>query len=361
MTIVFKLADFDPSALHVMVSPLAELMAILHSMAEPDHHLEARTVLDSVSQSLDEVFWRDFTSLSPLWARFRCRLFFPFTPTPKSIEDELEALRFLPVETFVDLCAEGVRGMRGAIPPMATLLSQTPERKEFLDYCLSRSSERYDLAVALLDDPEAVRLRLLRFLDEANDRFFRREWRIVCDEIVHAARVHEQQARTLNSAEALSRLHHSARHFPEQQEIRFDKLQRYSVRLEGRTVIAVPSVRIGSHLIIKWEPGMPVIIHFPLRVASSGPLGIDAMRQRLAALNSDSRMELFRHLVGEPITTSELASRMGQTPAQVSRELRVLRDAGLLVSERRGKRVFHRVDIDKVINLGPDLLSIVLR
>lgn len=72
-------------------------------------------------------------------------------------------------------------------------------------------------------------------------------------------------------------------------------------------------------------------------------------------------MELFRHLVEEPITTSELTSRMDQTSAQISRELRVLSDADLPVSERRGKLIFHRVNVDKIIRLGPDLLSTVLR
>lgn len=126
-------------------------------------------------------------------------------------------------------------------------------------------------------------------------------------------------------------------------------------------MISVPSVRIGSHFTVKWEPDLPIIIRVPVRTASAGPLGIGAMRQPLAALNSDSRMELFRHLVEEPITTSELTSRMDQTSAQISRELRVLSDADLPVSERRGKLIFHRVNVDKIIRLGPDLLSTVLR
>jgi hypothetical protein len=47
------------------------------------------------------------------------------------------------------------------------------------------------------------------------------------------------------------------------------------------------------------------------------------------ALTSPARMELCRHLLGEPITTSELAARLGSSEPQVSRALRTLRDAGL--------------------------------
>lgn len=361
LTIVFKLPGFSASDFHVVISPLTEMMAVLHAMAEPDHHLEARSVLSTISESTNNAYVREFNFLSPLWARFRCRLFFPFSPESQSLDAELQAVEALPIRTFVWLCAEGVQGMRGPIPPVDRLIQETPERRRFLDYCLSRSTARHDLAVALLNDPKAVRRRLLCFLAETNTLFFGREWMIVRDEIKRAAASHQHQTRTLSSGDALARLHYSAHHAIELNEVRIDKLQQYSVPLKDRTVIAVPSVRIGSHLTVKWEPDVPIIIHFPLRTASAGPLGIGAMRQRLAALNSDSRMELFRHLVGEPITTSELASRMNQTPAQISRELRVLRNADLLISERRGKLIFHRMDVDKIIHLGPDLLSTVLR
>ncbi|WP_193627441.1 ArsR/SmtB family transcription factor [Brevibacterium sp. CFH 10365] len=361
MTIVFKLQSFSSSQLHVVVSPLAEMMAVLHSMAEPDHHLEARSMLNEISESVDDAYLREFNFLSPLWARFRCRLFFPFAPKSQGLTAELEAIAALPDHAFIELCAEGVQGMRGPIPAVDTLLADTPERAGFLDYCLSRSNARHDLAIALLEGPAKLRARLLRFLVETNTRFFAREWMRVREEISTAAAFHHHQIRTLSNGESLSSLHHSAHHEPAFDEIRIDKLQNYSVALKNREVIAVPSVRIGSHLTVKWESAQPVIIHFPVRTSTTEPMGIERMRQRLAALNSDFRIELFRHLVGEPITTSELAARMNQTAAQTSRELRVLREANLLVSERRGKRIFHRVDVDKIIQLGPDLLSTVLR
>lgn len=361
MTIVFKLQGFSGSNLHVTVSPLAEMMAILHCMAEPDHHLEARSMLSNISKSIDDAYLREFNFLSPLWARFRCRLFFPLAPTSRALATEIKSVASLPDPAFIELCAEGIQGMRGPIPPVDKLLNDTPERDEFLNYCLSRSSARRDLADALLENPTKLKAQLLRFIAETDARFFAREWNRVRGEITNAAAYHQHQIRTLSSGEALSSLHHSARHEAGFEEIRIDKLQNYSVSLKDRQVVAVPSVRIGSHLTVKWEPDHPIIVHFPVRTATTEPMGIETMRQRLAALNSDIRIELFRHLVGEPITTSELSARLNQTAAQTSRELRVLREANLLVSERRGKRVFHRMDVDKIIQLGPDLLSTVLR
>lgn len=361
MAIVFKISEFDSTNLNIVLSPLAEMMAVLHAMAEPDHHLEARSSLAAISGSVDDSYLREFNFLSPLWARFRCRLFFPSTARSLSLEDELETVASLPDHTFIWLCAEGVQGMRGPVPSVDKLLAPTAERQQFLEYCLSRSTARHDLAIELLTDPASVRKRLLWFLEDTNKRFFQREWTLVRDEIRKATDFHRHQASLHSSGEALSKLHYSAEYNTDRDEVRFDKLQQYSASLKDRSVIAVPSVRIGPHLTVKWEPGLPIIIHFPLRPVSAEPLGIDGMRRRLAALNSEARLELFRHLVGEPITTSELASRLNQPPAQISRELRVLRDSDLLVSERRGKLVFHRIDIDKVVHLGSDLLSIILR
>ena len=336
-------------------------MAVLHIVAEPDHHLDSRAVLAAVSEQMDDEFYREFRLFSPLWARYRCRLFFPFSPRELSLEDELKTLDELPLERFIAYAAEGTQGNYRESGGVAELLEDTPEREAYLKYCLSRSAERHDLAVKLLADPSEMRSRLLAFLADANERFFKREWDLVRGDIDRVATLYSHEASRHPGPSAFARLHPSAQYLEGPNEIRFDKLQRQTVHLKGKTVIAVPSVRIGSHLTAKWNKDAPVIVHFPLHIAESAQLNIDGMRRRLAALNSDTRMELFRHMAGEPITTSELATRIGQNAAQVSRELRTLRDAGLLVSERRGKHVYHRINLERVVNLGPDLISILLR
>lgn len=361
MTIVLKLSGFETSDFHVTVSPLAELMSVLHIVAEPDHHLDSRAVLAAVSEHADDSFYREFRFLSPLWARYRCRLFFPFTTHADSLKDELAALDALPLEQFVAYMAEATQGNYGIPAPVERLVADTPERSEYLKYCRSRSTERYDLAVRLLDDPGDIKDRLLAFLADSNERFFKREWEIVQNNIVRSAAVHSHQARQFPGAGSFERLHPSVQYLEQANEVRFDKLQRQNVQLAGRTVIAIPSVRIGSHLTLKWNPEAPVIVQFPLHIADSAQLNIESMRRRLAALYSDTRMELFRHLANEAITTSELATRLGQSAAQISRELRMLRDADFLLSERRGKHIYHRINLEKIVNLGPDLISILLR
>lgn len=361
MTIILKLTGFRASDFHVIASPLSELLALLHAVAEPAHHFEARKELDRVMNRMHPALEQEFRSLSPLWARFRSQLFFPFSPKPKTFEEELAELAELPIYTFLELCAESVQGQDISAAPLGDLARSEHDRAAFLEYCLTRSPERHALALALLADPEGTRQRLIHFLGEANERFFQHEWALVREAIHRSVESHSHRARTLPVADAIAELHYSAQHFPESREVRFDKLQFATVPLEGRAVIAVPSVRADQHLMIKRHPGLPVIIHFPIGITNAGPLTIEAMRQRLASLHSGSRMELFRHLAGEAITTTELSARMGWNPAQISRELGTLRAADLVISERRGKRIYHRLNLEKIINLGPDLISILLR
>jgi hypothetical protein len=109
MAITLMLSGLDPQAVHVAASPLAELMSVFHALAEPDHHLESQTVLAGLASSFDAGALDEFRALSPLWARFRCRLFFPFDTTPAAdLTDQLNSLLTLPLESFFRLAAQGI-------------------------------------------------------------------------------------------------------------------------------------------------------------------------------------------------------------------------------------------------------------
>ncbi|GAA3699113.1 DUF5937 family protein [Arthrobacter ginkgonis] len=361
MAIVLKLAGFDPAHIHVVPSPLTEMMSLLHALAEPDHHLEAKATLDDVSGAFDAGMLDEFRFFSPLWARFRCRLFFPLDPHTSALPHQLQAILDLSMEQFMRLAAEGVHGYARPLPLPQELLHDDSARQVFLDYCRARSTTRFELAESLLADPEAFRHRLANFLLRAQDAFFGQEWVHVHEAIHRSVARAAAGIRTAGPAAVLSQLSSSAHGLPDLQEVRFDKLQQRTVHLGGRELVLVPSVHIGPHLTIKDTAGFPVVIHYAAQSVEEERLGIRELRERLAALASEARMEIFRHLSAEPITTSELALRLGQNPAQVSRSLGVLRDASLLVSERRGKLVYYRINTARVLNLGPDILSTLVR
>jgi DNA-binding transcriptional ArsR family regulator len=114
---------------------------------------------------------------------------------------------------------------------------------------------------------------------------------------------------------------------------------------------------------IKMDPQLPVVIQFIAQEArhDNASPSQQQVRRRLAVLSEPGRWELCRHLIGESITTSELAERTQQTEPAVSRHLKILREAGLVSSQRDGRQVFHRMHPAVITQLSQDALSALMR
>jgi len=77
--------------------------------------------------------------------------------------------------------------------------------------------------------------------------------------------------------------------------------------------------------------------------------------QLLAALADPTRMEILRELAGTPeVCACDFTSCCDVSQPTVSHHLKVLRDVGAVVSERRGNWVFYRI----APNLGERLAAI---
>jgi hypothetical protein len=74
--------------------------------------------------------------------------------------------------------------------------------------------------------------------------------------------------------------------------------------------LLVPTLRRWPHLIVKLDPELPPVVHFPAGDwEQHRQVPQPLVRERLAALAEPARLDPCRHLLGEPITTSELAER----------------------------------------------------
>ena len=63
----------------------------------------------------------------------------------------------------------------------------------------------------------------------------------------------------------------------------------------------------------------------------------------LRALGEETRLRMLRLLLQRPMSVGELAKELGVTQYNVSRHLRVLREAGLLESEKHAQQRLYRV------------------
>jgi DNA-binding transcriptional ArsR family regulator len=363
VSIVLDLGGLGPADVAAGPSALSELMASLHVLAEPEHHPEAAGWAARAAAAGPDL--RDELSLfAPLWARFRCRLFFPRAlPLAAGLDEELAAVGALSADDFLGLVAPGVLGTSAQpLPPPRELRGSTAAAEEYVRRCQRRSYARGELARRLVADPRELRDRLLAVLRAADTAFFAEDWRTLRPLLEEHAREVRRRLRARPPAEVLAALLPTAARVGPGERVRLDKLQIDEVRVAPRPLVLVPSARVWPHLTVKSEHPSCVVVQYAARGAvPEEQLTLRDLHQRLMALTSPARMELCRHLLGEPITTSELAARLGSSEPQVSRALRTLREAGLVRSARDGKLVRHRLATDVVQRLGHDVLATVAR
>jgi len=63
----------------------------------------------------------------------------------------------------------------------------------------------------------------------------------------------------------------------------------------------------------------------------------------LKALADPVRLDLVRHLLEAPDTVEQLAARLGYPEYTVSRHLKILRQAGVIQSEKQGRHLLNAI------------------
>lgn len=66
----------------------------------------------------------------------------------------------------------------------------------------------------------------------------------------------------------------------------------------------------------------------------------------LKAMSVDTRVRIVRLLKGRALCVNALAARLDVTQGAVSQHLRIMRDAGLVIDEKRGYFVHYRLNED---------------
>ncbi|MET7463119.1 helix-turn-helix domain-containing protein [Nonomuraea sp. NPDC005501] len=120
----------------------------------------------------------------------------------------------------------------------------------------------------------------------------------------------------------------------------------HDVHLEGRGIVLLPSAFCRRHPITLRDTDLPPLLCFPVQP----PVGwLPRVRaddapehEPVVALLGRTRAYVLEQ-VARPMTTTELAQRLGISLAMASRHAAVLRNAGLVDSRRDGNTVFHHI------------------
>lgn len=123
----------------------------------------------------------------------------------------------------------------------------------------------------------------------------------------------------------------------------------HTVDLNGRGLTLVPSYFCWRKPVALADPSLPPTVVYPVehRPATTGRVSDEP----LAALVGSSRAAVL-DVIGIGATTSQVARRVGISPATASHHATVLRNAGPITTDQRANHVLH-----SLTRLGEDLLA----
>ncbi len=122
--------------------------------------------------------------------------------------------------------------------------------------------------------------------------------------------------------------------------------------LRGRGLRLVPSFFCGQTACTLADPGLPPVLIYPIDLGCRWAQAVSAVSHRsLDALIGTTRAAILR-AINLGATTTELSRRTGTSPGSVSRHTSVLREAGLIATQRDRNAVVHTLT-----RLGADLLG----
>ncbi len=130
-----------------------------------------------------------------------------------------------------------------------------------------------------------------------------------------------------------------------------NKRSELDIELGGRGVVLQPSFFAFNDITLMDLPGEPMVLIYPVS-HRLGWLDPGAAGARLEDLLSRTRAAMLDCLAGGSCTTSELAKRLDISQASSSEQTKILREAGLIISDRDGRQVVHTAS-----ELGLALLS----
>ncbi|WP_339153463.1 helix-turn-helix domain-containing protein [Actinomadura luteofluorescens] len=361
MTLRIDIGGLPSGGLRFAASPLAELTAMLHVLAEPGHHPQLAGWAGGVWAGLRPELAERLREAEFLWRSSRADFLVPARPRP-TLAEELDEVDRLDDETYVTAALITTCGSNRVHFAAPSPLADAAARERALDLAQARGALQEAFAERLLADPAGVRTRVRGTLEQCAEAFFDLAWTDVAVRLATDLRLKNDLLKHQGIGAALASVSSAVMLAPDGDHIIVDKLQDSATTARDTGVTFLPSVFGRPHLVAVYAPGWQPVVQYPVAEASpSEPVSLETVTLRLEALAHPVRLRLLRTLARGPHTTGELAHAWGLSPPEVSRHLAVLRRAGLLTARRQGRYVRYTANLTDLTALGADLLAAVLR
>ncbi|MFF3355298.1 DUF5937 family protein [Streptomyces sp. NPDC002917] len=361
MTLRIDISGLPSERLRFAASPLAELTAMLHVLAEPGHHPRLAGWAGDVWAGLRPELAERLREAEFLWRSSRADFLVPARPRP-TLAEELDDVDRIDDETYVTAALVTTCGSNRVHFAAPSPLTDATARERALDLAQARGPLQEAFAERLLADPTAVRARVRHTLEQCADAFFDAAWTSVAVQLATDLRMKNDLLKRQGSGAALASVSDAVTLAPDGDSIILDKLQDKATAAHGAGVTFIPSVFGNPHLVVVHARGWQPVVQYPVAEPSPAELvSLETVTLRLEALAHPVRLRLLRTLARGPHTTGELAHAWELSPPEVSRHLAVLRRAGLLTARRHGRYVHYTLKLPDLTALGADLLAAVLR
>ncbi|AWZ05076.1 MULTISPECIES: helix-turn-helix domain-containing protein [unclassified Streptomyces] len=361
MTLRIDITGLPADRLRFAASPLAELTAMLHVLAEPGHHPQLAGWAADVWAGLPPELSERLREADFLWRSSRADFLVPARPR-QTLAEELDDVDRIDDDTYVTAALITTCGTNRVHFGARSPLADASARERVLDLAQARGALQEAFTERLLADPATVRARVRDTFEQCAEAFFDAAWTGVAVELATDLRVKNDLLKRQGVRAALASVSGAVTLAPDGDCIVVDKLQDNATAAHGAGVTFLPSVFGRPHLVVVSTPGWQPVVQYPAAgAAPSEPVPLETLTLRLEALAHPVRLRLLRTLARGPHTNGELAHAWELSPPEVSRHLAVLRRAGLLSARRHGRYVRYSLNLPEMTTLGVDLLAAVLR
>ena len=205
--------------------------------------------------------------------------------------------------------------------------------------------ESEQLAALILDDPARALARLVALLARYWEEAFAAEWSRLEDELHQAVAEGRRAIATDGPLEFLA-LQRDLRREGDTVIRRSPHEHTVEVSPERRLMLT-PSAYIWPHVRVNCDSPWPLVVVYPapfvVREAArrSAPPTLVAT---LRAVGDETRLRILKLVAERPRTTEELAPLVSLSEPALSRQLRILVEAGLVTPRREGYYVLYRLE-----------------
>jgi DNA-binding transcriptional ArsR family regulator len=375
MTMRLRLHHMGVEPLAFGCSPAHEALRSLHVLTDIKHHpLHISWALRTRTRMTSEL--KDDADRFAFWYLDRPLVVRELWPQADvgAWPDELSVLRQAPVEQFAEQLIHGALTRNGLGPrvPLDRFLGNPELQEQALAQIQARHPASLPVMRELIADPEHSRERFAQFLTSYWQACISPDWptleaRLRAD-IARRGRAMSRRG-LLQMLEELSP-HVRVDHNSDEVVIRRPGLRKDADQLDltltgHDQLLLVPSHFVWPELtaVAQRDPQdgreqQTVLIVYALaemQREGRAPVPPQGLLKLLRSAGDPTRLQVLQLLVQQPRSTREIAGLIGLTEAAISKQLKLLQDAGWVTPERRSYYVYYRLVRESLTDLSEGL------